>query len=169
MELASNEHGGLQNRQINPATGYMENPGYDNPFDSEKKIKAVELFRQGHTLYSVSHELACHPETIKRHCKLDAKFGSEVTQALETFGSRLESRSRIYAYNNDKATIERIFHLKAIYPERYGDKKENSSGITLKIELTESVLNALNQRSERISKAIDAEIVESKAVDNQQG
>ncbi len=117
------------NHVINPETGFLENPAYPSAFNSDRKHDFLRVYRANHLrLYRTLAELGISPETYNKHYQLDAHFRREVDHVRRVYTDELEGVSRENALN-PKSVIERIFQLKALLPEKYGDNK--SSGSTM--------------------------------------
>ncbi len=163
--VALNERGGIQNHQINPVTGFMENPGFIDAFDSDKKVSFLKLYRDnGLKIWNTCRSMGISVDTVNRHYRNDPVFKKAFDEVETEYLDELEGVSRINALN-PKAIIERIFQLKALKPEKYGDKK-NSGEITIQVKIDENVLENLNKRQELLRNVIDAEIVDSQQAES---
>lgn len=137
------------NHVINPETGYLENPAYHNDFDSVKKEQFLKLFvENGMGLQRTCRALGMSTETVHKHYQIDKKFKEEFDKIRTIYVDELEATSRQNALN-PRSVIERIFQLKALLPEKYGDKRD-SSNINVSINIDQSMLEQIKRRQEVI-------------------
>ena len=142
------------NHTIDPETGFLENKGYGYAFDAERKKQFINAFVQkGLGLYRTCEHLGISHHTIFNHLRQDNAFKEELEAARAAYAEDLDSISKENA-RNPKSVIERIFQLKSLFPERYADKRDNSS-VNVTISVDAESLKAIAQRE----KVIDIEQV----------
>lgn len=142
-----------RNHIIDDKTGFLVSPAYSYAFDSDKKLAFIELIKQGFREREAASQMNVHPDTIKKHLNIDPLFKEYVSDALASYGFKLESVSRINALN-PKSVIERIFQLKSIFPDRYGDAKGTGNTL-INLVFDGKVLEKIRKRDE----VIEAEVV----------
>lgn len=125
--------GQVANHQINQLTGFIENPGFEDDFDSERKQAFLEIYKANGMRFKRScDELHLHRDTVSKHYETDPAFRKAMDDCEKTYIDELQAFSRDNALNNKNATIERIFHLKVLNPSKYGQsQKPNKTEITL--------------------------------------
>jgi len=144
-----------ENHVINPETGFLENPAFPNQFDSDRKVQFINLTRQGIGFYTICKQLVISHDTAFRALREDNVFFEQVEKARKEYGCQLETTSKQNALN-PKSVIERIFQLKAIFPEKYADNKQSGNlNITINVASVPAVDAA---------KVVDAEIVGNQQV-----
>lgn len=156
------------NHVINQETGYVENPAYINQFDSERKEQFLSLYKSnGIRLRRACREMGLSEATVSRHLHTDPLFKEKFEEVERDYIEDLESVSRVNALN-PRSVIERIFQLKCILPNKYGqENKPQSLNVTISLDP-----NMLNNAANRLQ-SIDAEIISStqaevaKQLDNQ--
>lgn len=118
----------VPNHTIDPKTGFMESNAYASAFDAQRKEKFLDVFKNnGLGLYRTCRALGLSTSTIHRHYQIDPVFREAFNEAKTEYSDELEATSRVNALN-PKSVIERIFQLKALFPEKYGEQK--TSGAT---------------------------------------
>ena len=151
----------VPNHTIDPATGFVESLGYASAFDAQRKTKFLEVFRsQGLGLFRTCRALGLSVSTIHQHYKIDPVFRQLYDEAKTEYTDELEATSRVNALN-PKSVIERIFQLKALLPEKYGDQK-TSGPPQITINIDSSVIEAAKARAQ----IIDAEIVDTQLTES---
>lgn len=155
------------NHVINTETGFLENPAYASNFDSSKKLAFLSLYKQnGLRIRRTCDELGISVDTINRHIRTDPKFKEFFDVAEQEYIEELECVSRTNALN-PRSVIERIFQLKCLKPEKYGQENKPTQ-MNVQINFDESVLKEIKGRMN----AIDAQIISTESqptqmVDNQ--
>jgi|SRR3990167_557802 len=169
MQVEMNDHGGMVNRQIDPLTGFMHNPGYGvEAFSPEKKLAFIAAFRaNGLRFIKACKAIGISNNTADHHYKTDPAFKRAVVEAILEEAEDIEAKSLHYAHDQ-KSFMDRAMQLRRLLPERYATERIQSGQIVMKIEASDELLNALKRRNDDIRKSIDAEIVNSESVDNQQ-
>lgn len=157
-----------KNHVIDPKTGFIENPAFPSNFSAERKILWLKTFvKCGLGLYKTCEKLGMKVETFNRHYRIDPVFAGEVEKARAEYADRLESVSKENAMN-PRSVIERIFQLKAIYPDKYGEKKNNGQ-VNVAINIDSQSLRKIEKRNRSIDAELVAEQVDKmKTIDNQQ-
>lgn len=155
------------NHQIDQATGFLISPAFDDAFDAEKKLRFLEMFEQsGGLIYKTAERLGMNGHTIQKHMQIDPVFRQMIVDAKQRANESVESV--LYQRALDpKGSFDRAMWLNNNYKEKYGESKRSETGITLKIELSDSAIQAIRQRNDQIKQSIDAEVVNSEVVDNQ--
>lgn len=156
------------NHVINPETGFIENPAYSSSFDSEKKIAFINLYyKNGLRIRRTCDQLGMSVDTIHRHYQIDPQFKKLFDDVKEKYLDELEGVSRLNALN-PKSVIERIFQLKCLLPEKYGqENRPINHNVTINVD--GKLLEMIKKREQ----VFDAEIIPSsqisdgKQVDNQ--
>lgn len=125
----------VPNHTTDPTTGFIESNAYVSAFDASRKAQFLQLFKaNGLGLYKTCRQLGLSCSTIHHHYKIDPVFKDLVDQLREEYTDELEATSRSNALN-PKSVIERIFQLKALLPNKYGDQKsQGPMQITLNID-----------------------------------
>ncbi len=141
------------NHVINPETGFLENPAFSNDFDSDKKQAFLKVFfDNGLRIRRTCDELGISVDTVNRHYQRDSLFHKLYDEVKERYLDELEGVSRQNALN-PKSVIERIFQLKCLIPEKYGqENKPMNTNITLNID--GELLKQVVQRSQIIEAQI---------------
>jgi len=135
------------NHIINPETGFLENPAYSNDFDSEKKKTFLDVFlNNGMGLYRTCRKLGMSCSTVHKHYQLDPVFREKFDEVRREYGDELEATSRVNALN-PRSVIERIFQLKAIFPEKYGDSR-TSNALNITINIDDKTLEMAKKRDQ---------------------
>lgn len=146
------------NHVINPATGFLENPAYAYQFDSDRKKAFLEEYaRNNLRIRRTCDKLGLGVDTVNRHYQNDPVFRKAVDEVKERFHEELEGTSYSNALN-PKSVIERIFLMKCLMPEKYGqENRPTTMNVTVNIAAPPQQLE------------IDpAKVVEMKTVEDQQ-
>lgn len=142
------------NHVVNPETGFLENPAFANNFDSQKKNLFFKLFYEnGLRIRRTCDELGVSIDTVNRHYHIDPKFKQLYDEVKDKYLDELEGVSRINALN-PRSVIERIFQLKCLLPEKYG-QENRPQNLQITVNLDANLMANLKERQ----KSIDAEIV----------
>ena len=143
------------NHVIDPETGFLENPAYSYDFNAERKIKFLEVFsKNGLGMYRTCRALGLSPGTVNRHYQIDPVFKKALDTARTIYADELEAVSRENALN-PRSVIERIFQLKSLVPEKYGDQRRDSN-LNININFDGKALELSRERS----KVLDAEVID---------
>lgn len=139
---------------IDPQTGFTENKSYPTAFDASRKTEFIRcMVENGLGLYDVCDTMNLSHHTLFKHYHNDPVFKEALDEARFQYGSRLDAISKKNAMN-PKSVIERIFQLKAIFPETYADKRtESMPNITINVD--SQLLSKVTQREA----AIEVEII----------
>lgn len=137
------------NHSIDPHTGFLESPGFLSNFDAQKKTTFLEVYKNnGLGLYRTCRSLGMSVSTIHKHYQIDPVFKKAFDECRTEYSDELEAVSRSNALN-PKSVIERIFQLKSLFPEKYGDSK--SSGSTqITVNIDGKMLETMKKRAEII-------------------
>lgn len=167
MSQAVQKTESVPNHTIDPATGFVESLGYASAFDAQRKIKFLEVFRtQGLGLYRTCRALGLSTSTIHQHYRIDPVFKQLYDEAKTEYTDELEATSRVNALN-PKSVIERIFQLKALLPEKYGDQK-NSQPPQITINIDSKLIEDARDRAKilDVDQIVEGQVVASA---NQEG
>lgn len=142
------------NHTVDPQTGFLESNAYVSAFNGERKEMFIRrLVANGLSLYNTCDEMGLSVHTVNKHYKNDPAFKQALDEARRDYADRLDGISKVNAMN-PKSVIERIFQLKALFPERYADQKSSGSpNITLQID--GKTLEMIRKRDE----VIEAQVV----------
>lgn len=159
----------IPNHVINPSTGMLESNGYVHAFDSERKAKFLELYKSnGLRLRRACRSMGLSEDTVNKHYKIDPIFKQALDSAEREYIEELEGVSRLNALE-PKAVIERIFQLKCLLPDKYG-QNEKSSPSKIVINVTSDLL----EKAKKMEQIVDAQVISStqntelKSVENKQ-
>lgn len=145
----------MPNHQVNPVTGFLESPGYSYAFDSDKKLDFLRLYKaNGLSLYKSAALMGVKVETINKAIKIDPVFKKAVDDAEAEYIDALESKSRDIALTNDKATLERIFQLKALRPSKYGGNVKEGTTNAITFNITGDLVMDLKRRGTTVDTTI---------------
>lgn len=156
------------NHVINPETGFLENPAYISGFNSARKLQFLEVLKNnGLGLYRTCKAIGVKYDTVNKHYKIDPVFKQAYDQAMTEYIDELEATSRVNALN-PKSVIERIFQLKCLLPEKYGQENRPTS-INVAINLDGNMLNLMQKRTETIDvdPITSNQVTDEKVADNQ--
>lgn len=159
------------NHTIDPETGFLENPAYANDFDAQRKKDWLRIFAEnGLGFYRTCEKLGVSHSTVNKHYQIDPVFKQLLDQTRIRYGDELEAVSRQNALN-PKSVIERIFQLKAHFPEKYADQRNSQANLNISITVDSELLRKAKERSEAIEAEIANEFgtpdLNSKVIDNQ--
>lgn len=145
----------VPNHTIDPQTGFVESLAYPDAFDAMRKAEFLKFYKEsGLGIWEACERLGVSHNTVRKHYRIDPEFKKAFDEAKLEYSDKLEALSRRTALN-PKATIERIFQLKALVPERYADQK-GSGRVEVVINISQEALENAQKRE----KMIDAKIVE---------
>lgn len=164
--------GQANSARIDSETGFTENPSYITQFDAEKKQTFLAVWKaNGLGLYKTCRSLGMSVSTVHHHYKTDPAFKKAFDEVRSEYSDELEAVSRSNALN-PRSVIERIFQLKSLFPDRYGDQKiQNQPNITINID-GNLIMEAQKRRDilavepnsstpTEISKVVDIQSIES--------
>ena len=160
--VAIGPRGHVMNHQINPATGFLENPGYAFDFDSERKQAFIDEYRRsGLRFRQTCKNLGISPHTIHKHTRIDQAFKNALDEALADYAEHLESSQMEFALDK-KNFMDRAMQLRRLYPEKYALEKTLKTDFTITLN-TGNAASLVDQ-----TKTIDAELVtnDSNALSN---
>lgn len=148
---------------INPETGMIETTGnYACAFDSEKKKAFLELYKKnGLAFYRTCKELSVGHSTINHHYEIDPQFKLEFDQAEKEYADELLTVSRRNALE-PKMVIERIFHLKSLFPGKYSDGQK-PQGNQITINVNGDLLIDAKKRIESMTRQLDQDVIDVSA------
>lgn len=141
------------NFQINPKTGFLENPAFAYDFDSDRKMQYLELIRKGYGKYKACDAIHVKHSTVFNHLQRDEVFRQAVVAAEKQYVDDLETVSRNNALE-PKMVIERIFQLKHLLPGKYGDL-QNVAPSKVTINIDGKNIELISERE----KVLDAEVI----------
>ena len=166
--MGSNTPQYSHNHIVNPETGFLENPAFINQFDSARKIAFLELYKKnGLRLRRASRDMGLSEDTVYRAIRNDPVFKKAFEDVEKDHLEELESVSATNALN-PKSVIERIFRLKCLLPEKYGQENKPSSQ-TIIFNIDAETLKQVQARSKVIDteEIISTQPIEMKNADNQ--
>lgn len=153
------------NHVVNPETGFLENPAYATQFDSVRKEAFLKNYRaNGLRIRRACREMGLSEDTVGKHLHLDPLFREKFDAVEKDYLEELEATSKENALN-PKSVIERIFQLKCLIPEKYGQENKPMS-LKIEVNIDGKTLEAFAKKDQ----ILEAQIVAStpvKAVDNQ--
>ncbi len=123
------------NHQVNPITGFIENPAFLTQFDSDKKLSFLDAyFKNGLRIRRTCDELGISVSTVNSHYQSDPKFRELYDDVKARYLDELEGVSRQNALN-PRSVIERIFQLKCLLPEKYGqENRPQTMAVTINVD-----------------------------------
>lgn len=134
---------------IDAETGFIENKSYPTAFDAARKTQFIRcLVDNGLGIYEACEAMGLSHHTLFKHYHNDPAFKEALDEAKLEYGSRLDAISKKNAMN-PRSVIERIFQLKALFPERYADKRD-SGNVQVNISIDGEALKAISKRQEVI-------------------
>lgn len=141
---------------VDEATGFMETSGgFASAFDGQRKDEFLRVFKaSGLALYTTCKNLGISHHTIHHHVKNDPAFREAFEQVRRTYADDLEAKSRSIAMTRDSATLERIFHLRSLFPEKYAREQKSPDG-KIEINITGNLVTSIKR---------DAEVLETTVV-----
>lgn len=138
------------NHQIDPETGFIENPAYSYGFNAAKKREFIDcLVENGLGIYETCHAIGIKRDTLNKHYHNDPAFKQALDEARNQYGARLEAVSKKNALN-PRSVIERIFQLKSTFPEKYGDQRNANGNLVVNISVDENLIKSIKSRQEVI-------------------
>lgn len=150
----------VPNHTVNPLTGFIESKGYVDAFDSDKKLSFLSVYKKNALkFYRTCGELGVKDETVKKALAIDPAFKAAFERAKTEYYDELEGISRDNALN-PKSVIERIFQLKAAFPEKYGDGKRESN-LNVQINLGGKDFNIISSREQALNVTDATKVVEN--------
>lgn len=147
------------NHIVDPATGFLENPAYPNQFDATRKTVFLKVyFGNGLRLRRACEEIGISIETFNHAMRQDPAFKQAYDESMDQYMEDLEGVSRTNALN-PRSVIERIFQLKCLIPEKYGqENRPQNTHITLNID--GKAVEMLSNRSQ----IIDAQVISNDSI-----
>jgi hypothetical protein len=145
----------MQPLQLEPKTGFLEQPHLPSAFNAERKQQLLEMIRDHPHRTGIDkacREIGISDSTFWRHIEADKAFREAWERLKKGFAYRVEDVLAHCALD-PKKTIDRLAYLRAYMPEKYNPVQKSESQITITIDG-----NMLSQaKSER--NVIEAEIV----------
>ena len=96
--------------------------------------------------------------TVNQACKIDTVFKSDFDQLEKEYTDELEAKSLDIALTNDKATLERIFQLRALRPEKYARENMREAGLQVTLNIAGFPQEKLKQRNAVIDVTTEKEL-----------
>jgi len=135
------------NHVIDPETGFLENPAYAYDFNAERKVQFLKVFsNNGLGMYRTCKALGLSPATVNKHYQIDSVFKKALDTARMVYADELEAVSRENALN-PRSVIERIFQLKSLLPEKYGEQR-NSGSLSVVINFDGKLVELAKKRDQ---------------------
>ena len=151
------------NHTIDPETGFLESNAYSNVFDAERKLAFLDNYRNnGLRLRQSCRTMGLSESTVNKHLHTDPVFKEKFEAVEKDYLEELEATSRQNALN-PRSVIERIFQLKCLLPDKYGQENRPAS-TQITINLDGKSLENMLKRAE----IVDAKIINSTLDDNSQ-
>jgi hypothetical protein len=138
---------------FHPKTGYLE-PSFtwkSNGFDSDKKVKFLELYLQSGNISESMRLVGCSFNAFASHLRKDKKFAEDFNLVKLQQKHRLEEVMMQHGLK-EKGFMDRIAWLRKNYPSEYGQKTTIEHRSNTKV--IDSLYDNLN--------ILEAEIVEDK-------
>jgi hypothetical protein len=153
-----------QNHQIDPKTGFTENPAYLYAFDSERKKRFLNLYRSNGLMFNKTcKQLGLSHNTVNKHYQTDPEFKVLVDEAERDYTEELEAVSRRNALK-PRFYVERIFQLKTLKPEKYDPQRNmGASNVTINIDTKQ-----LSDAKKVDAIEIDSKLENSKEIEYQE-
>ena len=146
-------HQRIPYRTINPETGFLESNAIPDTFDSTRKLAFLQSLRSNDFKFEITcKEFGVSPHTVYKHRRIDPEFNKAVLAAIEDYADNLEWFSRSQAMQ-PRATLERIFQLRALKPQVYARENMRDAGTTVTLNITGFSTEKLKARQQ----VIDAE------------
>lgn len=131
----SDRKNAIPNHTINTQTGFIESNAYPNVFDSDRKQAFLQNYKEnGLRLRRACREMGLSESTVSKHLRIDPSFKKLFDAVEEDYLEELQATSRTNALN-PKSVIERIFLLKCLLPEKYGqENKPQNQNISINFD-----------------------------------
>lgn len=105
----------------------IESNGFPDAFDGTRKLAFIQALRSN----SFKFEMTCKqfgvsPHTVYKHKRIDPEFHKAMQAAIQDYTDSLEWFSMGQAFE-PKSTLERIFQLRALRPEKYAREQSNAA------------------------------------------
>lgn len=132
--------------KVDSASGFLETAQDRelDAFDATKKLTFIQTLRANDfRLLITCQQMGISSHTIYKHRRMDKAFDEAIQESVREYAEHLEWTSRAQALE-PKATLERIFQLRALLPERYARDLKGSGGEKIEIHLMGDVM--INQK-----------------------
>ena len=117
----------VPNHVVNSQTGFIESNGFASSFDSERKLAFLQNYKNnGLRLRRACREMGLSEATVSKHLKIDPQFKKMFDDVESDYLEELQAVSKSNALN-PRSVIERIFLLKCLLPEKYGQENKIST------------------------------------------
>lgn len=138
-----------QNHTIDPSTGFIESNGSLHAFDADRKAAFLKNYRaNGLRLRNACRQMGLSEATVNKHVNIDPVFREAFEAVEKDYLEDLESTSKSNGLN-PRSVVERIFLLKCLLPEKYGqENRPQNTNITLSVD--GKTLDLIARRSEVI-------------------
>lgn len=149
----------VHNNTIDHETGMIQSLGHDDTFDATRKQAFVHALRDNAFRFELTcKQFGVSPHTVYKHKRIDKAFEELLRSAIDDYTNTLEWTSREQALTNPKATLERIFQLRALRPEVYArDQLRDASTSNIVLNISGDLFVAAEQRKKRIESSVDVE------------
>lgn len=136
----------IANHQIDEETGFLVNPGFADAFDATRKLAFIQALRANDFKFTKTcQELGVSSHTIIKHRRIDKVFDDKIKEAIQDYADSLEWFSRSQAFE-PRATLERIFQLRALKPEIYARDVNRNTPQSINITVTGDMVFGTNKR-----------------------
>ncbi len=127
---------------MDQSTGFLETTLNHEleAFDATKKLAFIQALRANDfRLLTTCQQMGISHHTISKHRKSDKAFDEAIQDSVREYAEQLEWVSRAQALE-PKATLERIFQLRALLPERYARDLKGSGLEKIEINITGDIV-----------------------------
>lgn len=132
----------LPSFNVHESTGFLESTkqGEIEAFDATKKLSFIETLRANDFRFAITcQQSGVSPHTIYKHRRNDKAFDDAIQESVKEYAEHLEWVSRQQALE-PKATLERIFQLRALLPDRYARDLKGQGGEKIEINVVGDVM-----------------------------
>lgn len=127
-------------------------------FDATKKLAFIETLRANDFRFTITcQQTGISPHTVYKHRRKDKAFDEAIRQSVDEYADQLEWVSRSQAME-PKATLERIFQLRALRPERYARDLRETSGQKVEINITGDLVLTQKRQTDAIETSVIREV-----------
>lgn len=145
---------------VDAGTGFLESTLHKEMdlFDATKKLAFIEALRANDFRFAVTcQQTGVSPHTVYKHRRNDKAFDEAIRQSIDEYADNLEWMSRSQAME-PKATLERIFQLRALRPERYARDLKDSGGQKIEISITGDLITFQKKHADVLETSVVREV-----------
>ncbi|MEK6577931.1 MAG: hypothetical protein AABZ55_01775 [Bdellovibrionota bacterium] len=152
----------------NPVTGFLESPNFLESFNSDKKIKFLELIENNphyNGIVQACELIGITPTAVFQHLKRDPVFYEKWENLKRNFAYRVEGVLSSCALD-PKKTIDRLAYLRAYMSEKYnpGANTPQNGTVTINIEILDSARDHQRIVADAVTRIDESEVVEAQQV-----